>query len=189
MNQSTLAFLADVPTRPAPHQLRQAPRPPAHYTTQEYGVVSLRECTMPFSSRILDQPEAVAAYARQHMATSPFWRPRVENFAVIFLNTRRRIIGHQIISNGSLDTLLVHARDVFYPAIEVNAAAIVLLHNHPSGDASPSDADIRVTRDLMRAGQLLKIDVLDHIILGQPHLLDSNPKGYVSLREQGHFYV
>jgi len=66
------------------------------------------------------------------------------------------------------------------------AAAIVLIHNHPSGDPTPSEADIKVTRDLIRAGQLLKIEVLDHIVMGQPDG-DSN-KGYSSLRELGYFY-
>jgi DNA repair protein RadC len=77
-----------------------------------------------------------------------------------------------------VDTLLVHPREVFRAAIMANAAAVILLHNHPSGDPTPSDADIKVTRDLMRAGQLLKIELLDHIIIGD---------GHVSLKERGYF--
>jgi DNA repair protein RadC len=81
----------------------------------------------------------------------------------------------------------VHPREVFRPAVIGAAAAIVLAHNHPSGDPTPSEADIKVTRDLIRAGQLLKIDVLDHIVIGQP---DGNGnKGYVSLRELGYFFA
>jgi DNA repair protein RadC len=82
--------------------------------------------------------------------------------------------------------LLVHPREVFRPAIAAGAAALVLVHNHPSGDPTPSEADIRVTRDLIRAGQLLKIEVLDHIILGRR--TTERAKDYVSLRELGYFY-
>jgi DNA repair protein RadC len=94
--------------------------------------------------------------------------------------------GHCLISTGTLDTILVHPREVFRPAVIGAAAAVVLMHNHPSGDPSPSEGDIKVTRDLIRAGQLLKIEVLDHIIIGQPDADHSN--GYVSLRTLGYFY-
>ena len=72
-----------------------------------------------------------------------------------------------------------------WPAIAANAAAIILLHNHPSGEPTPSEADIKVTRDLIRAGQLLKIEVLDHVILGRA--TQERPKDYMSLRELGYF--
>jgi DNA repair protein RadC len=89
------------------------------------------------------------------------------------------------ISQGTLDTLLVHPREVFRAAIVGNAASILLLHNHPSGDPTPSEADIKVTRDLIRAGQLLKISVVDHIIIGRA--TPERTKDYVSLRELGYF--
>src|ERR1041384_7646046 len=104
----------------------------------------------------------------------------VEIFQVVLLNTRRRLIRVERISNGILDSILVHPREVFRAAIAANAAAIIIVHNHPSGDPTPSDTDIKVTRDLIRAGQLLKIDVLDHVILGRA--TQDRPKGYVSLR-------
>ena len=75
--------------------------------------------------------------------------------------------GHQLLTIGTLDTILVHPREVFRCAIIVAASKIALAHFHPSGEPQPSDADIKVTRDLIRAGQLLKIEVLDHIILGR----------------------
>jgi DNA repair protein RadC len=103
----------------------------------------------------------------------------------VLLNTRRRLIRVEHISQGTLDTILVHPREVFKPAITANAAAMVLAHNHPSGDPTPSEADIKVTRDLIRAGQLLKIEVLDHVIIG--HATQERPKDYVSLRELGYF--
>jgi DNA repair protein RadC len=84
------------------------------------------------------------------------------------------------VSIGTLDTILVHAREVFRGAIIAAAAAVVVMHNHPSGESTPSEADIKVTRDLIRAGQLLKIELLDHVIIGQNR--------HQSLRELGYFY-
>ena len=110
----------------------------------------------------------------------------VEHFQIVLLNTRRRLIRVEVISQGTLDTLLAHPREVFRPAIAANASAIVLAHNHPSGDPSPSEADIKATRDLIRAGQVLKIEVLDHIILGRRS--EGRSKDYASLRELGYFY-
>jgi len=129
---------------------------------------------------LLDTPEAIATLLREENRLL-----QVETLQVILLNTRRRLIRYEIVSQGTLDTLLVHAREVFKVAIAANAAALVLAHNHPSGDPSPSDADIKVTRDLIRAGQLLKIEVLDHIILGRA--TEERRKDYSSLRELGYF--
>ena len=130
---------------------------------------------------LLDTPDRVADYLRED---NRFYQ--VEHFQIILLNTRRKLIRVEHISQGTLDSILVHPREVFRPAIAANAAALVLVHNHPSGDPAPSEADIKVTRDIIRAGELLKIDVLDHIILGRR----AAPEGrdYVSLRELGYFY-
>lgn len=130
---------------------------------------------------LLDSAEAVAAVLREANRSYS-----VEEFQIVLLNARHRLIRVERISQGTLDTLLVHPREVFKAAIVANAAAIILVHNHPSGDPTPSDADIKVTRDLIRAGQLLKIEVLDHVILGRR--TETRPRDYVSLRELGHFY-
>jgi DNA repair protein RadC len=133
-------------------------------------------------SPLLDTPEAVANFLREDIRSRTS-----EVFQVLLLNTRRRLMGEPVkISDGTLDTILVHPREVFRSAILANAAAIVLVHNHPSGDPSPSEADIKVTRDLIRAGQLLKIEVLDHVILGRR--TQEREKDFVSLRELGYFY-
>jgi DNA repair protein RadC len=115
-----------------------------------------------------------------HIATHPYFNPECECLVVLLLNTRRRVKGHQLVTIGTIDTLLVDPRIVFRCAVVGSAAAILLMHNHPSGDSTPSEADIKVTRDLIRAGQLLKIEVLDHIVIGNP--------GRSSLREAGCFY-
>ena len=111
-------------------------------------------------SPVLDNPATVVSFMRE---TSRLLN--VESFQALLLNTRKRLIRAEEISHGTLDTILVHPREVFRQAIAANAAGIVLVHNHPSGDPTPSEADIKVTRDLIRAGQLLKIEVLDHIVI------------------------
>jgi DNA repair protein RadC len=131
---------------------------------------------------VLDDPNRVADYLRE--ANREYV---VEQFQAVLLNTRRKLIRVEKLSQGTLDQILVHPREVFRSAIAANAAAIILVHNHPSGDPSPSEADIRTTRDIIRAGQLLKIDVLDHIIFGRK--INGHGKDYVSLRELGHFYA
>ncbi len=146
----------------------------------EWKVVALRECPTPEAMQLCDTPQAAVGYWRSHIATSPHYNPDCECFVVLLLNTRRRIRGHHLVSIGTLDTILVTAREVFRVAVIAAAAAVVLLHNHPSGEASPSEADIKVTRDLIRAGQLMKIEVLDHVILGHGR--------HQSLREMGFFY-
>jgi DNA repair protein RadC len=145
----------------------------------EYKVTPLRECPTPESLQLCDTPQKAADYWRLHVPTHPYFSAECECFVVLMLNTRRRVKGHYLISIGTQDTILVHPREVFRLAIMTAAAAIVLTHNHPSGDATPSEADIKVTRDLIRAGQLLKIEVLDHVVLGHPH--------HLSLRELGYF--
>src|SRR5512133_3544160 len=132
-------------------------------------------------SPTLDTPERIAELLREQSRSES-----VECFRAVLLNTRRKLIRIERISDGTLDTILVHPREVFKPAIVSNAAAVVLVHNHPSGDPTPSEADVKVTRDLIRAGQLLRIDVLDHVILGRK--TDGRDKDYVSLRELGYFY-
>ncbi|MGA3144641.1 MAG: DNA repair protein RadC, partial [Verrucomicrobiota bacterium] len=106
-------------------------------------------------SPVLDNPEAIVQLLREQNLVK-----NVETLQVLLLNTRRRLIRVEPVTDGTIDTLLVHPREVFKAAIAANAAAVVLAHNHPSGDPTPSEADIKVTRDLIRAGQLLKIEVL-----------------------------
>ncbi len=130
---------------------------------------------------VLDNPDAVANFMREEARCCG-----VETFQVLLLNTRRRHLATRKISDGTLDTILVHPREVFQPAIAAGAAAVVLVHNHPSGDPTPSEADIKVTRDLIRAGQILKIEVLDHVILGRETA--ERKRDFVSLRELGYFY-
>jgi len=154
---------------------------PIKFSSQphEYKVISLRECPTPENMQQCETPDAAVAYWRTHVQSHPYFNPECECCAALILNTRRRIKGHYLISIGTMDTILIHPREVFRLAIAASASAIVCAHNHPSGDPTPSEADIKVTRDLIRAGQLLKIEVLDHVIIGHP--------GSSSLRTLGYF--
>jgi len=147
---------------------------------QEWKIVSLRECPTPLDQQLCETPEQAVAYWRTHVKQHPYFNPECECLVVLILNTRRRIKGHYLVSTGTMDTLLVHPREVFRLAVIASASAIIVAHNHPSGDPTPSEADIIVTRDLIRAGQILKIEVLDHVVVGEPN--------HTSLRALGHFY-
>lgn len=151
------------------------------FNPREFKVVSLRECPLPEDMAICDQPKLAAAYWRSHVVNHPAYNPDVECFVTLLLNTRRRVKGHHLVSIGTMDTILVHPREVFRVAIVAAASAVILMHNHPSGEASPSEADIRVTRELLKGGQLLKIEVLDHVIIGAGET-------FCSLREMGYLY-
>lgn len=138
---------------------------------------------------LCDSPEKCAEAFRVLVADEPMFDWDRETLVLFLLTTRRRLAAWQIIATGTLDSLLVHPREVFRLAIVANAAAIVLLHNHPSGDPTPSEADIRVTRDMHRAGQLLKIELLDHVVVGNPQLKSPEMQSYTSLRELGYLYA
>lgn len=144
----------------------------------EYKVVALRDCPLPERLHLCDMPEKAVEYWRLHVATLPSFNPEVETMAVLHLNVRRRVRGHHVVATGTIDTLLVHSREVFRPAIVASSAAVILMHNHPSGESTPSEADIRVTRDLIRAGQLLKIEVVDHVIVGAGQFSSLKAMGY-----------
>lgn len=108
-------------------------------------------------------------------------RPRIgredrEHFVAVLLSSRNTVIGIETISVGSLNASIVHPREVFKPAIIHSASAIALAHNHPSGDVTPSEEDLAITRRLKEAGQLLGIDLVDHVIVAE--------SGFTSMRER-----
>lgn len=110
-------------------------------------------------------------------AVSNIRKNRKENFIAMCLNARNQIIRKETISIGSLNASIVHPREVFQPAVTESAASVVLVHNHPSGDVRPSDDDIQLTRRLVKAGEIMGIEVLDHVIVSE--------KGYLSMKEKG----
>jgi DNA repair protein RadC len=100
-----------------------------------------------------------------------------EYFMCLYLNARNQIIHKEVISIGSLSASIVHPRECFVPAIEHLAASVILAHNHPSMDVSPSKEDIELTRRLVKAGEIIGIEVLDHIIISHSNLLSLKEKG------------
>jgi len=139
---------------------------------------------------------AVFELARRLMAHMPVEKPKIsspsdcfrilspglsglrkEHFVCLYLDTKNRLIHSETISVGTLNSSVVHPREVFHKAIEHTAAGVILAHNHPSGDPEPSPDDINLTRNLSEAGRIMGIQVLDHIICGEGR--------FVSLKERG----
>lgn len=100
-----------------------------------------------------------------------------EHFICLFLNTKYQVIGKQCIFKGSLNASVVHPREIFHEAIRFSAAAIICVHNHPSGDPTPSPEDLEVTERLVEAGKLMGIELIDHLVIGD--------QSYMSMREHG----
>ena len=100
-----------------------------------------------------------------------------ENFAALYLDCKNGLIKREVLSRGSLNSSVVHPREVLAPGVRLRAASVILAHNHPSGDPSPSREDVEVTRRLVEAGRILGIDIVDHLIIGSP--------GWISMKQQG----
>lgn len=102
-----------------------------------------------------------------------------EYFQAMLLNTKNQVLGRENISIGTLNSSLVHPRELFKVAIRRSAAGIILLHNHPSGDPTPSQEDIKLTKRLKEAGDIIGIDVLDHIVIGDNKFISLKSKGLI----------
>lgn len=141
------------------------------YTIPVYKIQLVREGGITAPANRVGSPEDVYKILKSYLEGADR-----ENFVVILVGTKNQLLGVNTVSVGTLDTALVHPREVFKPAILSNAAAIILGHNHPSGDTTPSDIDEKLTKRLVEAGEILGIAVLDHLIIGN---------GYASLKERG----
>ena len=127
-------------------------------------------------SNVFDSPESV------YKACSDMKLLNQEVLRVVLLDTRQRLITMIDVSKGGLNESLAHPRDIFRPVISFSAHSFILVHNHPSGDASPSEADLRLTRRISEAARILQIQLLDHVIIGQPI---NGRQGYFSFKESG----
>jgi len=123
---------------------------------------------------LVKTPEDIVALVRGRLKDK-----KKEHFLALLLDTRNRLIKVSEISVGSLETSVVHPREVFKEAISASAASVIFVHNHPSGDPEASEDDIKLTKRLAEAGEIVGIDVLDHIIIGD--------KKYLSLKREGFF--
>ncbi|AHB88353.1 DNA repair protein RadC [Thermosynechococcus sp. NK55a] len=124
----------------------------------------------PGEQTIIDSPALAAAV----LGADLMWQP-TERFAVLLLDVRHRVLGSHVITVGTATETLAHPREIFREAVRRNASRLIIAHNHPSGNLSPSQADLDLTKQILRAGQLMEIPVLDHLILGNGD--------YQSLRE------
>lgn len=127
-------------------------------------------------------PECITHAWKTYIRNEPWFTEAQEMFVVFHLDTKNKIIGHHLVSLGTLDATFSHPRDVFRAAVMNNAASIIAVHNHPSGNTFPSDADIRITCNLIKCGNHLDIKLLDSIIV------DNEGESYCSLKERGYFY-
>ena len=148
-------------------------------TDPTIGALKIAEATAlrMLEARIEQQPilsswEALGDYLQAAMAHS-----RVEEVRVLFLNAKNRLIANEALWQGSVDEASLHVREVIARAIALGATALIIVHNHPSGDPSPSSQDIRLTRDLVEAGRHMKVTVHDHVIVGA--------QGRTSMRAMG----
>lgn len=123
---------------------------------------------------VIKNPHDVAKLVMQEMS----YLDR-ENFRVINLNTKNQVMVIDTVSVGSLNAAIVHPREVFKLPIKRSAACLILVHNHPSGDTTPSVEDIHITKRLCEAGKLLGIEIIDHIIVGNNNFLSMKEKGYI----------
>ncbi len=122
----------------------------------------------------IKSPEDAAAYLMTDMS-----KLTQEHFVVLFLNVKNEVLHKQTIFIGSLNSSIVHPREIFREAVKRSAASLVVAHNHPSGNATPSPEDIEVTKRLAEAGELMGIDLLDHIIIGDQRFISLKEKGYM----------
>jgi len=103
-----------------------------------------------------------------------------ESFVTLSLNARNRLIARHLVSLGTVSSTLVHPREVFRPAIRDGAKSVIVAHNHPSGDPSPSADDVAITRRLVEAGRMLEIELLDHVIIGSGEPFSLRESGLVA---------
>ena len=133
------------------------------------------KAVLEFSRRVLDRGMGMDTPITSPADVLPEMRHirdlKKEHFLAIFLNARNQIIKTETISMGSLNASLVHPREVFAPAVGISAASVVLGHNHPSGDVTPSREDIELTRRMVQAGEIMGIEVLDHLIVASDKFL------------------
>ncbi len=128
------------------------------------------------------RPMADAATVYQYLAGELRYEEQ-ENLIALLLDSRHGLLRRINLYRGTLTRLIIHPRDVFREAIRHNASALILVHNHPSGDPAPSRQDEQLTREITEAGKMLLLPVLDHVIIGHP--ATNRPKAYYSFREEG----
>jgi len=116
----------------------------------------------------MDSPDASFTLWQEVIAADPFHEPEKEHLVVALLNSKLRLIAYHVVSVGSLNEAIAHPREIFRAAILAGAYGFVLMHNHPSGDPTPSEADRRLTRRIQEGAKIVDIHLLDHVVIGTP---------------------
>jgi len=148
-------------------------RPKVVCETPLYRVMLVHESSVPIVDRLIQSPEQAAKIVTEYLRGVDR-----EHFVGLYLSTSNNLITIHTISIGTLNSSLVHPREVFKLALMVNAASVVVSHNHPSGNAEPSQEDIAITKQLVEAGKILGIPLYDHVIITEGN-------GFTSLVERG----
>ena len=156
--------------------------PTKNYRAPVYRVALVRDGSVSAAAaqETADSPSVVARLVRKLIGDSP-----QEHFVAVCVDTRSRVIGICEVSRGTLSASLVHCRETFRTAILLNAAGLIVCHNHPSGDCTPSPEDRETTRRLSRAGELIGIGLVDHIVVATGPQPDGTGKSFFSFREHG----
>ena len=176
---SELLAMLEVLETPAPAPVK----PDLLFKPKEFKLLAMRECVLPPDCVECNSPDTAAHYWLANIQGYYPFDPDVECLTEILLNTRLRPMGHVFVAKGTLDMVVTQPREIFRPAIVGAAKSIVLIHNHPSGDPTPSRGDIKCTQQLCRAGMIVGIRVLDHIVMGKPSA--ANSAGFSSIRQLG----
>ena len=142
------------------------------YRLPRYRVTLVREGSVSNSNNHIRTPEDVV-----NILSADYDAAVVEMAQMLALDTKNKIIGSFVISTGSLNASIIHPRDIFQRAILSNAASVILVHNHPSGDPTPSSEDIELTNKLVQVGKMMDLPILDHVVIGDGK--------FVSLKERG----
>lgn len=159
--------------------IKASPKVAERNSAHEWKIVAVRESPSPDELAHCDTPQQAVEYWLHHVATAPHFSAECECFAVLLLNIKKRVRGHHLVSIGMLNEAMAHPREVFRAAVIGGAHSVVLMHNHPSGESDPSNADRQMTKVLADSGRILRIEVVDHVIVGHGR--------YCSFREMGLF--
>jgi len=142
------------------------------YRIPRYKITLVRDGSQPSEVKQINSPQEAVSLLRAYLEGADR-----EHFCVALLDIKNRVIGINTVSVGSLNATVVHPREVFKPAVLANAAGVILFHNHPSGDPTPSREDVELTGRMVQAGDILGICVHDHLVVTE--------EGYASLKELG----
>ena len=145
------------------------------YRLPRYRVTLVREGSVSNNNNHIRTPEDVV-----NILSADYDAAVVEMAQMLALDTKNKILGIFVISTGSLNASIIHPRDIFQRAILSNAASVILVHNHPSGDPTPSSEDIELTNKLVQVGKMMDLPILDHVVIGDGKFVSLKERGIIS---------